>query len=53
MSTTRQRAPSPANLDSLELRNRLIKAGTFEGKTPAGIPCLLLKDFHMGITEGA
>jgi len=52
MSAALQRALSPAKLGSLELPNRLIKAGTYEGKTPEGIPGKLLKDFHMGIAEG-
>lgn len=52
MSSALQRALSPASLGALELRNRLIKSGTYEGKTPDGIPGQLLKDFHMAIAEG-
>lgn len=41
-----------ARLNGLTLRNRFIKAGTFEGKTPAGLPSQELVDFHMRIAEG-
>ncbi|CAA0123894.1 NADH oxidase [BD1-7 clade bacterium] len=43
---------SPAKINSLELRNRVIKAATFEGKTPDAVPTERLIDFHMGIAEG-
>lgn len=52
MSDNLQRAFQPAMLGKLELRNRLIKAGTFEGKTPDGVPGKQLLDFHMKIAEG-
>ncbi len=52
MSDVLKRAFSPAKLGKLELRNRLIKAGTYEGKTPNGIPGQDLKNFHMAIAEG-
>ncbi|WP_101757783.1 NADH:flavin oxidoreductase [Oceanicoccus sp. KOV_DT_Chl] len=53
MSEYLKKALSPATLGGkLGLRNRLIKAGTFEGKTPDGIPGQTLRDFHMGIAQG-
>lgn len=52
MSEGLKRAFSPAKLGKLELRNRLIKAGTFEGKTPDGIPGKLLQDFHVELAAG-
>jgi 2,4-dienoyl-CoA reductase-like NADH-dependent reductase (Old Yellow Enzyme family) len=36
----------------LQLKNRFIKAGTFEGKTPLGIPGDALLDFHKKIALG-
>ena len=52
MSQHLRRAFEPAKLGKLELRNRLIKAGTYEGKTPNGMPGEQLRDFHRGIAEG-
>ena len=43
---------SPAKLNGLELKNRFIKAGTFEGKTPKGMPGAALEAFHMDIARG-
>ncbi len=43
---------SPARLGPLELRNRVIKAATFEGMTPGGVPGERLIDFHRTIAEG-
>jgi len=40
------RAFSPAQLGNLPLKNRIIKAATYEGKTPNGIPGQALLDFH-------
>lgn len=42
----------PAKLGSLQLRNRIMKAATFEGMTPDGVPGEKLRDFHMAIAEG-
>ena len=42
----------PAKLNGLELRNRFIKAGTFEGMTPGGIPSPALHNFHNRIADG-
>jgi 2,4-dienoyl-CoA reductase-like NADH-dependent reductase (Old Yellow Enzyme family) len=47
-----RRAFSPAKLGTLELRNRIIKAGTYEGKSPGGVPTQLLQDFHVELAEG-
>ena len=52
MNDTFQRAFSPARLGSLKLKNRFIKAATYEGKSPDGIPGDLLLDFHRAIVEG-
>lgn len=43
---------SPARLNGLVLRNRIIKAGTFEGKTPQGLPSAALTELHRRIGEG-
>ncbi len=43
---------SEATIKSLTLRNRLIKAATFEGKSPGGIPGDALVRFHERIGEG-
>jgi 2,4-dienoyl-CoA reductase-like NADH-dependent reductase (Old Yellow Enzyme family) len=43
---------SEARLNGLTLRNRLIKAATFEGKTPGGIPTEPLMRLHERIGEG-
>lgn len=43
---------SEATIKSLTLRNRLIKAATFEGKSPGGIPSDALMRFHERIGEG-
>jgi 2,4-dienoyl-CoA reductase-like NADH-dependent reductase (Old Yellow Enzyme family) len=42
----------PAMLNGLELKNRFIKAGTFEGKTPKGIPSDKMLAFHKRLAEG-
>ena len=52
MSENLERAFSPARLGKLELKNRIIKAATYEGKTPDGIPGDLLLDFHKEVVEG-
>jgi len=43
---------APANLGKLKLRNRVMKAATFEGMTPGGVPSQRLTNFHLGIAEG-
>ena len=43
---------STATLNGLSLRNRIIKAGTFEGKTLGGFPSPDLTELHRRIGEG-
>jgi 2,4-dienoyl-CoA reductase-like NADH-dependent reductase (Old Yellow Enzyme family) len=43
---------SQARINGLTLRNRLIKAATFEGKTPGGVPGEPLTRLHVRIGEG-
>ena len=52
MSEFLDRAFSPAPLGKLPLKNRIIKAATYEGKTPDGVPGDLLLDFHREVVEG-
>lgn len=52
MSEYLDRAFSPARLGKLELKNRILKAATYEGKTPDGLPGELLLDFHLAMVEG-
>jgi 2,4-dienoyl-CoA reductase-like NADH-dependent reductase (Old Yellow Enzyme family) len=42
----------PAKLGPLELKNRFIKAATFEGMTPDGVPTQRLTDFHCRLASG-
>ena len=43
---------SPAKINGLELKNRLIKAGTFENMTPLGVPGSTLSAFHQRLADG-
>jgi 2,4-dienoyl-CoA reductase-like NADH-dependent reductase (Old Yellow Enzyme family) len=43
---------SGARLGSLELKNRIIKAATYEGMSPGGVPSDRLLAFHRAIAEG-
>ncbi len=43
---------SPSTLNGLELKNRLIKAGTFENMSPAGRPSAALREFHGRLADG-
>ncbi len=43
---------SPAKLNGLELRNRVIRASTFEGMCPNGYPSERLIDLHREVAEG-
>ncbi len=52
LSAELSRCFSPAKLNGLTLKNRLIKAGTFENMTPAGIPGELLQNFHGKLADG-
>ncbi|MEV0298386.1 NADH:flavin oxidoreductase [Nocardia sp. NPDC050710] len=42
----------PAMLGPVQLRNRIIKAATFEGRTPDALVTDELIDFHRGVAEG-
>src|ERR1700722_2868036 len=53
--TARQAAPhvfAPARLGPLTLRNRIIKAATFEGVTPGGAVSDALVEFHRRVAAG-
>jgi 2,4-dienoyl-CoA reductase-like NADH-dependent reductase (Old Yellow Enzyme family) len=52
MSEYLDRALSPAKLGNLQLKNRIIKAATFEGKTPDGVLGDNLRHFHREIVTG-
>ena len=52
MSSYFDKAFSPATLGSLPLKNRIIKAATYEGKTPDGMPGDDLLNFHKAIVSG-
>ena len=43
---------APAQLNGLALRNRILKAATFEGMTPGSLPSDRLIAFHRGIAAG-
>ena len=43
---------APASLGPLRLRNRIIKAATFEGVMPRGAVSQELIDFHVGVARG-
>jgi 2,4-dienoyl-CoA reductase-like NADH-dependent reductase (Old Yellow Enzyme family) len=50
--TTPRDAFGSARLGKLELRNRFIKAGAYEGMCPGGMPSEALIAHHVGIAEG-
>ncbi len=52
MADPLQRCFSEARLNGLTLRNRLIKAATFEGKSPGGMPSEDLLRLHQRVGEG-
>jgi 2,4-dienoyl-CoA reductase-like NADH-dependent reductase (Old Yellow Enzyme family) len=43
---------SAGTINSLALKNRFIKAGTFENMTPGGLPSERLKKLHTGLADG-
>jgi 2,4-dienoyl-CoA reductase-like NADH-dependent reductase (Old Yellow Enzyme family) len=52
MSSLLENCFTPARLNGLTLKNRFIKAGTFEGMTRSSQPSARLKDFHARIAAG-
>ena len=52
MTDALNRCFSPAKINGLTLRNRLLKAATFEGKTPNGVPSDALVRFHERMGQG-
>ena len=52
MDAPLNRCYSEAKLNGLTLKNRLIKAGTFEGMTPNGRVSDSLKEFHVNLAKG-
>lgn len=52
MTDPLSRCFSEARMNGLTLRNRLIKAATFEGKSPGGVPSPELVRFHQRMGEG-
>ena len=52
MANPLEKCFSEAKINGLTLRNRLIKAATFEGKCPGGIPSQALTAFHERIGQG-
>src|SRR6476619_3766679 len=43
---------APATLGPVRLRNRIVKAATFEGRTPHGRVTDELVDYHLAVTRG-
>jgi 2,4-dienoyl-CoA reductase-like NADH-dependent reductase (Old Yellow Enzyme family) len=52
LTTARSRVFSPATLGPLTLRNRIVKAATFEGACPRGEVTGELVDFHARVAAG-
>ena len=52
MSEALQKCLSPASINGLELRNRMITAATFEGMTPGGVPNQNLINYHHNLARG-
>ncbi len=46
------KALAPVRMAGLELRNRIIKAATFEGMTPGGVPTEALTEYHREVAAG-
>ena len=42
----------PAQLGPIALRNRIVKAATFEGLTPKNVPTDRLTDYHLAVARG-
>ena len=43
---------APAQLGPVTLRNRVVKAATFESRTPAGLVTDDLVDYHLAVARG-
>ncbi|MEY2431909.1 MAG: hypothetical protein QOC92_1634 [Acidimicrobiaceae bacterium] len=43
---------APAHLGPITLRNRIIKAATFEGMSPKNVPTDALIDYHLAVASG-
>ncbi|HWC38484.1 MAG TPA: NADH:flavin oxidoreductase, partial [Acidimicrobiales bacterium] len=43
---------APARLGPIVLRNRFVKAATFEGMTPKNVPTPRLIDYHRAVAAG-
>lgn len=52
MSQYLEKCFAPAQLNGLQLANRFIKAGTYEGMTPLGHPSAALRNFHERMAAG-
>jgi 2,4-dienoyl-CoA reductase-like NADH-dependent reductase (Old Yellow Enzyme family) len=52
MSPALDKLLAPASLNGLQLRNRIIKAATFEGMLAGGKPTPRLIEFHRRIAAG-
>ena len=52
MSASLDKCFSAGNLGGLQLRNRIIKAATFEGMCPGGVPSERLFAHHREVSEG-
>jgi len=52
MDSQPAKAFQPGRLGPLELKNRVLKAATFEGMCPDGVPGEKLRGFHRRIAEG-
>ena len=52
MSDALNKCFSPATINSLTLKNRIIKSATFEGMSPGAVPSERLNQLHCGIAEG-
>ena len=52
MSDQLERCLSEAPLGGVTLRNRVMKAATFEGMTPGGVPSEGYRDFHLAVARG-
>ncbi|NRA41278.1 MAG: NADH:flavin oxidoreductase [Pseudomonadales bacterium] len=52
MNASLQDCFTPYQLNSLRLKNRFVKAGTYEGMTPNGRISQAYRDFHLSLAKG-